>query len=127
MPKLTLEDLKKIKASVEDGQRLCPEGLRARVNVHLGTCGIAAGARAVLNTLKEEMAKRDSKDITLMTSGCAGLCNREPMVTVEILGMPPVKYASVTPEKMREIFQEHVLGGNPVEKYALAMGYEAAF
>jgi NADP-reducing hydrogenase subunit HndB len=123
----TLEELKKIKESVNQDRQLREGGFRARVNVHMGTCGIAAGAQAVLRTVEEELGKREAKDILLVTSGCAGACNREPMVTVEILGAPPVKYIHVGPEKMREIFQEHVLGGRPIEKYALAKGCEAIF
>ena len=127
MPRLNLEDLKNIKDSVEDSMRLREGGFRARVNVHMGTCGIASGARTILTAVLDEIAKRDTKDVVMVTSGCAGLCNREPMVTVEVLGAPPVKYISVTQEKMREIFQEHVVGGKAVEKYALARGCEATF
>jgi NADP-reducing hydrogenase subunit HndB len=127
MPRLNLEDLKKIKDSVEDSMRLREGGFRARVNVHMGTCGIASGARNILNAVMDEIAKRETKDVVMVTSGCAGLCNREPMVTVEILGSSPVKYVDVTPEKMKEIFAEHVIGGKIVEKYALARGSEATF
>jgi len=127
MPRLNLEDLKKIKDSVEDSMRLREGGFRARVNVHMGTCGIASGARNILTAVMDEIAKRETKDVVMVTSGCAGLCNREPMVTVEILGSSPVKYVDVTPEKMREIFAEHVVGGKVVEKYALSRGSEATF
>ena len=63
----------------------------------------------------------------MTTSGCAGLCSREPMITVELLGEAPVKYVDLNADKMREIFAEHVLGGKPVEKYALAVGSETSF
>ena len=75
----------------------------------------------------DEIGKRDVKDVIVTTSGCAGLCSREPMITVELLGTAPVKYVDVTPEKMQEIFVEHILGGKPVEKYALAVGSETTF
>ena len=127
MAKISIEDLKKIKASVEAGVTLREGGYRAKVNIHMGTCGIASGARQIMTTVMDEIGKRDVKDVIVTTSGCAGLCSREPMITVEVLGAAPVKYVDVNPEKMREIFAEHVLGGQPVERYALAVGSETTF
>ena len=80
-----------------------------------------------MTTVMDEIGKRDVKDVIVTTSGCAGLCSREPMITVELLGAAPVKYVALNPEKMREIFAEHVLGGNPVERYALAVGSETSY
>ena len=127
MAKLSIEDLIKIKESVRASVTLREGGYRAKVNIHMGTCGIAAGARRVMTAVMDEIGKRDVKDVSVTTSGCAGLCSREPMITVELLGAAPVKYVDVTPEKMQEIFVEHVLGGKPVEKYALAVGSETTF
>jgi len=94
--------------------------------VHMGTCGIAAGARAVMTALLEEIEKRDLKDVLLNISSCAGLCSREPMMTVEMQGEPPVKYVDLTPDKARDILEKHVLGGNIIKEYALAVGEERA-
>ena len=127
MAKLSIEDLKKIKESVEFSVTLREGGYRAKVNIHMGTCGIAAGARTLMTAVMDEIAKQDIKDVIVTTSGCAGLCSREPMITVEILGAAPVKYVDMTPENMREVFGEHVLGGKAVEKYALAVGSETTF
>lgn len=90
----------------------------------MGTCGIAAGARTIIKTLMEEVEKRRVKDVLLTTSSCAGLCSREPMVTIELKDEPPVKYVDMTPEKTKRVFEEHVLGGKIVKDYALAMGSE---
>ena len=127
MAKLSIEDLKKIKESVEASVNLREGGYRAKVNIHMWTCGIASGARGIMTAVMEEIGKRDIKDVIVTTSGCAGLCSREPMITVEILGEAPVKYVDLTPDKMRQIFAEHVLGGNPVEQFALAVGSETTF
>lgn len=97
---------------------------RARVIVHMGTCGIAAGARNVMSAIMDEVEKRDVKDVIVTISSCAGLCSREPMVTVEMKDEPPVKYVDLTPEKAKKIFVDHVLGGNIVKEYALAIGSE---
>ncbi len=127
MAKLTIDDLKKIKESVQASVTLREGGYRAKVNVHMGTCGIASGARGIMTAVMDEIGKRDLKDVIVTTSGCAGLCSREPMVTIELLGAAPVKYVDLTPEKMREIFSEHVLDGKVLEKYALSVGSETTF
>lgn len=97
---------------------------RAKVIVHMGTCGIAAGARAIMTALLEEVEKRNLRDVIVNISSCAGLCSREPMVTVELQGEPPVKYVDLTPDKAREILEKHVLAGQIVKEYALAVGNE---
>ena len=127
MAKISIEDLKKIKDSVQAGVNLREGGYRAKVNIHMGTCGIASGARKLMTAVLDEIEKRDIKDVIVTTSGCAGLCSREPMATVERLGEAPVKYVDLDAEKMKEIFAEHVLGGQLVEKYALAVGSETSF
>jgi NADP-reducing hydrogenase subunit HndB len=127
MPKLTLEDLKKIKEEVKTSTALREGGYRAKVTVHMGTCGIASGARKVMSALMDEIVATGSKDIIVTTSGCAGLCSREPMATVEIMGEAPVKYCDLNEEKIKEIFKEHVIGGKIVQPYALAIGRETSF
>ena len=97
---------------------------RAKVIVHMGTCGIAAGARTVMKALMDEVESKDLKDVILTISSCAGLCSREPMVTVELEGQPAVKYVDMTAEKAKEVLAKHVLGGNIVTEYALAAGSE---
>ena len=124
MPKLKPEDLAKIAAKVKRTMILREGTGRAKIMVHMGTCGIAAGARGIMNTLMKEIEDRKISDINLTTASCAGLCSREPMITVEIQNQPPVKYADLTPEKMKEIFEKHILNGNIVKEYALAFGSE---
>jgi len=122
--KLNIEDLKRIKEKVRRTTILREGAGRAKVTVHMGTCGIAAGARKIMSILIDEIEKQDVKDVLIATSGCAGLCSREPMATVEVLGKAPVKYVDLTEEKMRRIFAEHVMEGNVVKEYALALGSE---
>jgi len=127
MARMTIEDLKKIKEKQKATFNLREGGYRAKVTVHMGTCGIAAGAREIMTVLLDEIAQSKVEDVITTTSGCAGLCAREPMVTVELLNKPPVKYGDLNKEKMREIFKEHVLNGNPIEKYALVVGSETTY
>ncbi len=127
MARLTIDDLKKIKEKQKATFTLREGGNRAKITVHMGTCGIAAGAREIMTALMDEIGKTKAADVITTTSGCAGLCAREPMMTVEILDNPPVKYGDLTDEKTREIFKEHVLEGKPVEKYALVIGSETTY
>jgi len=125
MAKLTIADLKKIKEDYHQGLR--EGGFRVKITVNMGTCGIAAGARPIMNVIMEELAKSNLKDVAVTTSGCAGLCSKEPMITIEVTGASPVKYISLTEEKMRKIFAEHVVGGNPVPEFALVVGHETTY
>ena len=124
MNKLKPEDLEKISQRMKKIINLREGSGKAKIIVHMGTCGIAAGARTVMNALMEEIERRDLKDIILTISSCAGYCSREPMITVELQNEPPVKYVDLTPEKAREILEKHVLGGSIVKEYALSIGSE---
>jgi NADP-reducing hydrogenase subunit HndB len=122
--KISIQDLKKIKER-ERGKIVLRDGTsRAKVTVHMGTCGIAAGARDIMVLFRDLIADRGIEDVILTNSGCAGLCSKEPMMTVELVDQPPVKYISLDREKARRIFDEHVMAGKPVEEFALAKGSE---
>ena len=124
MSKIKPEDLERIKERMARTMSLRDGDARVKITVHMGTCGIAAGARKIMSALLVLVEEKDSKDIVLTTSGCAGLCSREPMMTVELKGEAPVKYVDLNEEKTRKIFSEHVLSGAVVEEYALAIGSE---
>ena len=124
MAKLRPEDLNKIAQRMKKVVNLREGAGKARIVVHMGTCGIASGARAVMAAFIAELEKRDLEDVLLTISSCAGLCSREPMATIELSGQPAVKYVDLTPEKAVEILEKHVLGGEIVKEYALAAGSE---
>jgi len=124
MAKIKPEDLDKIRERMARTMSLRDGDARAKVTVHMGTCGIAAGARKIMSALLALVDEKDAKDIVVTTSGCAGLCSREPMMTVELKGQAPVKYVDLNEEKTQRIFTEHVLSGAVVEEYALAIGSE---
>jgi NADP-reducing hydrogenase subunit HndB len=124
MAKLKIEDLQKI-ADAQSRTMNVREGAgRAKITVHMGTCGIAAGARRIISAFLEEIEKNKVHDVIVTTSACAGLCSREPMVTVELKAQAPVKYVDLTEEKARRIFKEHIMGGKFVHDYALSIGSE---
>ena len=124
MAKLTIADLKKIKGRVQAETALRAGERRVRVTVHMGTCGIASGAREVMDALLRAIEEAGVSDVVVTTSGCMGLCSREPLVTVEIIGQEPIKYEYVNPNKMRQIFMRHVLEGEIQTPFVLARGAE---
>lgn len=124
MAKLTIADLKKIKDKVHAETALREGDRRVRVTVHMGTCGIASGAREVMDALIRAIEEAGVSDVVVTTSGCMGLCSREPLVTVEIVGQEPIKYEYVNPNKMRQIFKRHVLEGEIQTPFVLARGAE---
>jgi len=126
MPKMTIEELKKMRESAKKSVYLREGNFRGKVIVHMGTCGIAAGAREILSTFLDEISSKNISDIMCSTSGCAGLCSMEPMVTVEMSGSPPVKYGKLTSDKAKRIFAEHILKGTIVNDYAIGIGSERA-
>ncbi|HEC03961.1 MAG TPA: (2Fe-2S) ferredoxin domain-containing protein [Phycisphaerales bacterium] len=124
MAKIKPEDLDKITEKIKRTMLLREGEHRAKIIVHMGTCGIAAGARKVMGAFMALTDQEQTKDVILTTSSCAGLCSREPMATVEIRGQTPVKYVDLDEEKAKKVFSDHVLGGKVVEEYALATGSE---
>ncbi len=119
-----IDDLLRIRDQYKSHFSLRPGGYRAKVTVHMGPCGVAAGARKVMAALMDEIERSGVKDVLITTSSCGGLCAREPLATVELMNQPPVKYCELNDQKIREIFRDHILGNNPAEKYALVMGCE---
>lgn len=124
MAKISIQDLKRIKERERTKMVLREGEFRAKITVHMGTCGIAAGARDILTVFRDVLAQRNITDVMLTNSGCAGLCAKEPMITVEVVDQPPVKYIKLNKDKALRIFDEHVVGGQAVEDYALARGSE---
>jgi NADP-reducing hydrogenase subunit HndB len=96
-----------------------PSYANIKITVHLATCGIIAGAREVMNALVEEMALADRPEIEVKSGGCIGNCDTHPNVTVEIEGADPVVYQKVNAEKMRQVFQQHILMGEVQTDYVL--------
>jgi len=120
MAKLTIDDLKKIKEKTTRETSLRHGETKIKITVHMGTCGIAAGAREVMSSLMEEMAAADRQDIRVVTSGCMGMCSSEPNVTVEMEGAEPIVYKLMDSNRMRQVFKRHVLLGEVQTDFALA-------
>ena len=92
----------------------------AKVLVGMATCGIAAGARPVLNAFTEEIAKRGLTDsVTVTQTGCIGICQYEPVVEIEIPGEEKVTYVKVAPEMVSRIVNDHIVNHNVVTEYTI--------
>ena len=90
-----------------------------RVVVGMATCGIAAGARPVLNAFTEEVARRDLHGVLVTQTGCIGICQYEPVVEVVTPGHEKVTYVKMTPEKAVRVVNDHLVNGNVVSEYTI--------
>ena len=90
-----------------------------RVMVGMATCGIAAGARPVLNAFVEEVAKRGLQDVMVTQTGCIGICQYEPVVEVVTPGQEKVTYVKMPPEKAVRVVNDHLVNGNVVSEYTI--------
>ncbi len=91
-----------------------------RVVVGMATCGIAAGARPVLNAFVEEINKAGLQDkVTVTQTGCIGVCQYEPVVEIYESDKDKVTYVKMTPDKVAEIVERHIKGGNVVVDYTM--------
>ena len=101
---------------------LIREGVNStRIVVGMATCGIAAGARPVLNAFVEEVSNENLADsVTVTQTGCIGICQYEPVVEVFEPGKEKVTYIKMTPEKAKEVVEKHLKGGKVIEEYTIS-------
>lgn len=116
----SLEELKAIRERMQNQVGFRTEGSEEiRVVVGMATCGIASGARPVLTTLSDEVQKRGMNNVIVTQTGCIGLCQYEPIVEVIEPGKDKVTYIRMTPEKVLEVLEQHLVRGQVVAKYTL--------
>ena len=116
----SLEELKALrdKAQAQMGMRNEDEEV-IRVVVGMATCGIAAGARPVLNAFTDEVAAKGLKNVMVTQTGCIGLCKLEPIVEVYVPGQEKVTYINMTADKVKDIVDQHLVRGNIVSDYVI--------
>ena len=90
-----------------------------RVVVGMATCGIAAGARPVLNAFVQEVEKRNLSDVTVTQTGCIGMCRLEPIVEVYAPGQEKVTYIEMTEDKVARVVAEHIINNKPVAEFTV--------
>ena len=115
----SLEELMAIKAKMQDKVSVRTSSGDIRIVVGMATCGIAAGARPVLNAISEELGKRGLADVAVSQTGCIGICQYEPVVEVFEKDKEKVTYVKMTAEKAKEVIEKHIKGGAPVSEYTI--------
>ena len=116
----SLEELKAIRDKMKKQMDLRDSSEdNIRVVVGMATCGIAAGARPVLNAFVEEVAKRGLQDVMVTQTGCIGICQYEPVVEIVTPGHEKVTYVKMTPEKAVRVVNDHLVNGNVVSEYTI--------
>ena len=111
---MALRDAAKAKMTVrEDSSEI------TRIVVGMATCGIAAGARPVLNKFSEEIEKRNLTNVTVTQTGCIGMCQYEPIIEVYAPGKEKVTYVQMTAEKAVKVVANHLVNGEVVTEYTV--------
>ena len=116
----SLEELKAIREKMQGkiGYRSEDAG-QTRIIVGMATCGIASGARPVLNALSDEVQKKGLSNVVVTQTGCIGLCQYEPIVEVLEPGKEKVTYVKMTAEKAARVVTDHLVNGNVVTEYTV--------
>lgn len=116
----SLAELQEIRNRTLNNITLRKEGAdEIRVVVGMATCGIAAGARPVMSTFVEEIAKRNLSNVTVAQTGCIGVCRLEPIVEIMMPGEEKVTYVKMTPEKAKRVVAEHIVNKQIVSEYTI--------
>lgn len=115
----SLEELKMLREESIKNIEMRNTDKDIRVVVGMATCGISAGARPVLTTLVEEVAKRNLGNIQVVQTGCIGMCTLEPIVEVYTADKEKVTYVHIDPEKAKRIVSEHLANNNVVVEYTI--------
>jgi (2Fe-2S) ferredoxin len=115
----SLKELEEIKKRAQEMTNLREGDKGKKVIIGMGTCGIAAGARDVMTAVMDELAKRNISDVAVTQTGCIGICEQEPILTVVRPGENSVTYGLVTPEKAREIVARHLINGNIIGEWVV--------
>ncbi len=110
----SLDELRKIREEVKKSMEMRSSGQSRKIVVGMGTCGIAAGARDTMKAFMEALDKAGATDVAMTATGCAGFCDKEPLVNVEIQGQKPVRYGNVDKAAAEKIVTEHIMGGKVV-------------
>ena len=116
----SLEELKAIRDRMQNSVNVRGDNSdKIRVVVGMATCGIAAGARPVLNSFTEEVAKRNLKNVSVTQTGCIGICQYEPVVEVFTPDGEKTTYVKMTAEKVAKVVSDHLVNGNVVTEYTI--------
>ncbi|MCK9525884.1 MAG: (2Fe-2S) ferredoxin domain-containing protein [Limnochordia bacterium] len=115
----SLQELRELRAELEKEISARNGEGKPKIIIGMGTCGIAAGARDILQAVSQEVRKRNLDVITTQT-GCIGMCEQEPLIDIQLPGQDRITYGRVTAKDVERIVVEHVVNGHVVEELAIA-------
>ena len=115
----TVEELNAIKAAAQAVVKQRRD-TQKQIIIGMGTCGIAAGAKAVWDAAEAAVKKLGVTDAVILATGCIGMCQKEPLLDVALPGQPRVTYGPVSPADVERIVAEHVVGGQIVSDLVVA-------
>ena len=115
----SLDELRKLRVELEKEIAARNSEGKPKIIIGMGTCGIAAGARDILQTVLQELRKRNL-DVIVTQTGCIGMCEQEPLMDVQLPGKDRITYGKLTTKDVERIIVEHVINGNVVEQLAIA-------
>ncbi|MDL2287087.1 (2Fe-2S) ferredoxin domain-containing protein [Eubacteriales bacterium OttesenSCG-928-G02] len=116
----SLEELAKIREQMKNKVSIREGSNEIRIVVGMATCGIAAGARPVLNAFVDEVNAQNLTDkATVTQTGCIGICQFEPVVEIFESGDSKTTYVNMTPDKVKKVVESHIKGGKPVTEYTI--------
>ena len=116
----SLAELAAIREKMKDKVSLREGSNETRIVVGMATCGIAAGARPVLNAFVEAVSAEGLSDtVTVLQTGCIGICQYEPVVEVYKAGEEKVTYVHMSEDKVKRVIEEHIKGGKPVAEFTM--------
>ena len=116
----SIKELEEIRQRTLNNINLRKDSDSTRIVVGMATCGIAAGARPVMNAFIDEVGKRNLLNVVVAQTGCIGMCRYEPIVEVMRPGEEKVTYVNVKPEMAARIVADHVVNGKPVVEYTIS-------
>jgi NADP-reducing hydrogenase subunit HndB len=114
----SIEELKKLREELERGNTARSQ-TSTRIIIGMGTCGIAAGAREVLQAVMKELDARKI-EANVETTSCIGLCAQEPLVDIVQAGKTRVTYGNIKPEMVPRLIEEHLVNGRLVQDWVIA-------
>jgi len=116
----SLEELKALREQMQSKMNVRKDDNETiRVVVGMATCGIAAGARPVLNAFVEEVGKRGLQNVQVTQTGCIGVCRLEPIVEVFVPGQEKVTYVKMNAEKVPAVVAQHLVNKQVVTEYTI--------
>jgi (2Fe-2S) ferredoxin len=115
----SLDELKKIKERALEMKKMKAGQARVTITVGMATCGIAAGARNTMKAIMDYIRENEVENVVVRQTGCNGMCEREPIVDVQLKDNPKITYGYMNADRIQKLMEQHVMKGEPVNEWVL--------